>query len=226
LNTDFNSHKKGKGRFGGVDPDLHMAEVFQKEVVDKNEKALIYSGIHHAFTHYHQPMYDSGKSDSFMLFDKRLGNIIYQSYPEQAFTIFLHAPWKSKKRRSRKAVKPVHGAIDACMHAFNNRPVGFDVKGTPFGQLISCDSFYSLGYDHFTLDYFCDGYVFLKAYNEFEKVSIAKDFYTKENLKKIKAYYIGKGFPRKKVNNWTRATIEDIISEEGDFMLKNAQRLK
>src|SRR5690606_15233586 len=37
------------------------AYAIQKEIIDKNQKALIHSGIHHAFTAYYQPGYDAEK---------------------------------------------------------------------------------------------------------------------------------------------------------------------
>ena len=40
------------------DPDEFMAHIVLAEFVAKHQKALIYSGIHHAFTRYKQPIYD------------------------------------------------------------------------------------------------------------------------------------------------------------------------
>ena len=146
LNTDYFPSKKGIARYGGKDPDLNMSNVFEKEVITKKEKALIYTGINHAFTRYHQPIYQSEESETVSLFDKRFGNLIHEKYPNKTFTIFLHAPWQSERKRSSKAVKPVNGVIDACMATLDNQPVGFDVTGTPFGELNSDDSFYLLGH--------------------------------------------------------------------------------
>ncbi len=226
LNTDYFPRKKGIDRFGGIEPDLNMSNTFQKEVIRKNEKALIYTGINHAITGYNQILYESEKSETFYLYDQRFGNLIHKIYPERTFTIFLHAPWGSKKREGYRIVKPVKGVIDACMTSFNNKPVGFDVTGTPFGKLGSNDSFYSIGHEDFTLADFCDGYIFLKPYSQFEIVSVAESFYTGKRLNEIREYYIGAGLSEKKVNSWSQEAIERAIAEEGSPIIKKTRRLK
>lgn len=225
LNTDYFPRKKGFDRFGGIDPDMNMSKTFQNEVIRKNEKALIYTGINHAFTRYNQVMYDSENSETFKLYDQRFGNLIHKIYPERTFTIFLHAPWGPKKRGSYKLVKPVNGVIDACMTSFNNKPVGFDVAGTPFGKLDSKDSFYSIGHEDFTLADFCDGYIFLKPYRQIEIVSVADSFYTGNRLNEIREYYIGLGLSEDKVNSWSQEAIEKAIADDGSSIIKKARRL-
>ncbi|MFB0519372.1 MAG: hypothetical protein ACETWC_08850 [Acidobacteriota bacterium] len=75
------------------DRDQHMAQVILKEFVDKGQKALIYSGSHHALTHYYQPVYDY-ENKEFIRFNKnRMGSIIYNKIPNRVFHIFLHSPW-------------------------------------------------------------------------------------------------------------------------------------
>lgn len=226
LNTDYYPRKKGIDRFGGIDPDLNMSNTFKKEVISKNEKALIYTGINHALTRFNQILYESEKSETFKLYDQRFGNLIYKIYPERTFTIFLHVPWGPKKRGSYKLVKPVNGVIDACMTSFNNKPVGFDVAGTPFGKLGSNDSFYSMGHEDFTLADFCDGYIFLKPYSQIEIVSVADSFYTGNRLNEIKEYFKGLGLSEEKVDSWSQEAIEKAIADDGSYIIKKARRLK
>lgn len=226
LDSDYFSSKRGIARTGGIDRDSNMSKIFQEEVINKNEKALVYTGIHHAFTRYNQPMYGYKKSDSIWLNSNRFGNLIHKKYPGHTFAIFLHAPWQSKKRWSRKAVKSVNGVIDDCMANLNNIPVGFDVKETPFGELNSDNSLYSLEHPDFKLKDFCDGYIFIKPYSSFEKVSVADGFYSENNLNKIKEYFKGIGISEEKVDKWNQETIEKIINDEGNFVIKNAKRLK
>ena len=57
LASYYDPCKEG-GAWKDVDPDVFMAEIIFKEIISKNQKALIYSGSHHAFTKYHQPYYD------------------------------------------------------------------------------------------------------------------------------------------------------------------------
>ena len=180
-------------QFGGEDPDVQMATVFEREVASKNEKALIHCGIHHAFTSYHQPFYDFEAQELDGLNDERFGNIIYEKYPKQSITVFLHSPWISDKGFNKPYVKPVNGAIDDAMQLTGNKPCGFDVKNTVVGKLKADDTYYAFGYNDFTLSMFCDGYIFLAPMNEFKNVTIDPNYFTKENIDKLKEFIVCMG---------------------------------
>ncbi|MBU6454944.1 MAG: hypothetical protein KGS72_24455 [Cyanobacteria bacterium REEB67] len=119
------------------DEDEFMAWVIEREFLAKNQKALVYSGMHHAFTRYKQPIYDFQKKKLYKLNSKRMGNLIYAKIGNRAFNVLLHCPWgpKTTDETNENAIYPVNGVIDAVMRSFSNKRVGFDVKGTPFGQL-------------------------------------------------------------------------------------------
>ena len=169
------------------DPDEHMGNVILKEFVEKDKKALIYSGSHHAFTHYHQPVYDF-ENKKFIRFNKtRMGNIVYQKIPERVFNIFLHSPWSTIKSFNEHNY-PVDGVIDRVMKEFQEKRVGFDVKDSPFGKLEDNDTYYAAGYDNFTLSTFCDGYVFQKHFSDYEGCAVDEAFITEENIKDAVAY--------------------------------------
>jgi hypothetical protein len=67
-------------------------------VLAKGEKALVYSGIHHAFTEYRQLVVVNGKC--IRLDNSRTGNIVYAAIGKQAITIALNAPlvWQQRLR--------------------------------------------------------------------------------------------------------------------------------
>ncbi|HAF16328.1 MAG TPA: hypothetical protein DHU55_04350 [Blastocatellia bacterium] len=164
------------------DPDEHMAQIVLKEFVDKGQKALIYSGAHHAFTHYHQPIYDF-QNQKFVRFNEtRMGNLVYAKIPNRVFNIYLHAPWASRVRFEDN-IHPAGGVIDAVMSEFGNQRVGFDVKGSPFGDLPDTESYYSIGYPNFTLAVYCDGYIFQKRLEDYEGVTVDPAFITEANFR-------------------------------------------
>ena len=170
------------------DRDQQMAQVILKEFVDKGQKALIYSGSHHALTHYYQPIYDY-ENKEFIRFDKnRMGNIIYNKMPDRVFHIFLHSPWSTKQSYSEHNF-PISGIIDRIMREFKNKRVGFDVKGSPFGKLRDDDTYYSIGYDEFTLSTFCDGYIFQKHFSDYEGCTVDTEFITQKNLQEAIEYW-------------------------------------
>jgi hypothetical protein len=185
LGAVYDPCQKG-GAWLDIDPDIFMADVIFKEIISKNEKALIYSGSHHAFTKYHQPLYDFEK-DTLVGFNKtRMGNVIYDSLKTKVFNIYLHAAWTSDKGWDENSVLPVNGVIDSIMTIFNNKPVGFDVINSPFGKLASNNSYYALGYQNFTLEQYCDGYIFQNSFTNYKPITMENNFITLENLPVVK----------------------------------------
>jgi len=89
------------------------AYAIENEVLNKNEKAVIHSGIHHAFTSYYQPHYNSSKQEFSNSYEKeRMGNLIKNKIGDKTMTIFLHGPWYWDKGYS-KQVLPVDGVLDS-----------------------------------------------------------------------------------------------------------------
>lgn len=170
-----------KKAFPDGDFDEFMAQTILTEFVAKGQKALIYSGAHHAFTRYQQSVYDWDSKKFVAFVDSRMGNIVYRQAPDKVFTIVLHYPWWSRKAADDMQY-PVGGAIDQVMHGFEKQRVGFDVKGTPFGKLTDPYTAYSAGYDDFTLATFTDGYIFLGPFRDYEGCTIDPYFITPENF--------------------------------------------
>ncbi len=162
-------------------PDEFMAQVVLDEFVSKKEKALIYSGSHHAFTRYQQPIYDFEKKTFIGFVTNRMGNIVYQKIPNKVFNIFLHSPWITKKNPNEHNY-PVGGVIDLVMSEFDEKRVGFDVINSPFAKIKDTETYYSIGYTEFTLGIFCDGYIFQKHFKDYEGCTVDEKFITPENF--------------------------------------------
>jgi len=97
--------------FARGDTDVFMADVIRREFLDKGEKALIYSGSHHAFTRYRQPIYNPDTNQVVRRMDDRMGNLVYQRAPDKVFTILLHYPVDSLSQPSNM-IRPGNGMID------------------------------------------------------------------------------------------------------------------
>ncbi len=119
--------------------EADWAAVILEQVVALEEKALVYCGIHHAFTRYRQPIYDVRKKQFIRFGDVRAGNHVYNAIGDQTMTIYVHASWVSARGYDHRYVHPVNGAIDLIMKASppGTFPVGFDTAGTPFADLPS-----------------------------------------------------------------------------------------
>ncbi len=164
--------------------DEVMAKVVLKEFVEKHKKALIYCGLHHAFTRYQQPLYNRRKKTFERFINNRAGNIVYRAIGDRAITLCLHEPWFSAQGWAAPQVYPVDGIIDALMHKLGPKyyPVGFNTRGTPFGQLPGESGLYKYGYNDFKLSDLCDGYIFIKPLYQFRNVRHIHGFINESNV--------------------------------------------
>lgn len=186
--------------------ESHMAGIIQNEVIDRGEKALVYTGAHHSFTRYHQ--LDSDKQEI-----ERMGNILYEQMPGRIYHIILHYPWDqySLDYEDIISIYPVGGAIDTIMMELDNPRVGFDVLDSPFGKLTDEASRYAVGYSPFALADFCDGYIFQKPIMESELVTIDAEFYSLKQARKWVLDEILHAQDFKKLMMWT--ALEPVISK-------------
>jgi hypothetical protein len=170
------------------------AEVFLREVVDQGEKALAFCGINHAISEYRQPRLIV-RDSSIQFTEDRFGRYLYKACGKRVMTIFLHNYWFSRDKKN--FVYPINGYIDALMLGRDSTKwqVGFDVKGTPFGKLAEQSSYYSMGYDDFNLETFCDGYIYLMPLSRYEIVTCIDGFFNEDNIEDAR---------RNAVNPWYR----------------------
>jgi hypothetical protein len=148
--------------------DGFMADRVSTEVA-AGRHVLVYCGIHHAFTRYHQPELDlAGQARSFM---DRAGNILRRRFGERVFLVTLHRPvWCGKEPWSY--CLPLDGAID-CVAAGDSGPVGFDVATSSFAdRVIDPSVYYAHGYPRLRLDELTDGIVWLGPIEFYELVEL------------------------------------------------------
>lgn len=164
------------------DGDAYMAEVVKREFFDANQKALVYCGCNHAYTRYHQPVYDFEHDELVRLNYGRVGNRVFEEYGERCFNICLHAPWPSTEGYG-KSVLPADGLIDSLIARLPDslECAGFDVVGTPFGELTGRTSLWQYGYPEFTLADYCDGYIIQGPVTEYQGVAVAAGFINERN---------------------------------------------
>jgi len=74
-----------------------------------------------------------------------MGNLLFPSAPERVFTVLLHQAFDSRTASAAELVYPAGGAIDAALPALPDRRVGFDLAGTPLGELPD-SSYYATKY--------------------------------------------------------------------------------
>lgn len=163
--------------------DEFMAGVAKREFIDRHRKALIYCGLHHAFTRYKQPESDEKDTRALRFMDLRTGNILRALLADRVCTIGLHAPWR---RRGGGWAAPLGGVLDRAVAESGMSRVGFDVFETPAGELADPDTYYSVGYSDFRFGHFVDGWVWLTPFERYEGCTVDEQFITAENLEEAR----------------------------------------
>lgn len=181
-----------------TDEDRNSGEIMQKvwqgggehmwarqildSVVAKDEKILVYCGMHHAFSKYNQPIVMDGE---FIRYDStRMGNHIYREIGDRSFTICLHFAWPGNGGYGDEMVYAGDGVIDRMIAQLDPKyhRAGLDTHGTPFERVTGESSVYKHGYEDFTLATFCDGYIIEKQLSDYEGVTPIPGFVNEENI--------------------------------------------
>ena len=160
--------------------DAFRAEVVRREVLDKGEKVLILTGTPHAFTRYRIPLYDFNAPDFVRFEERNLGQLLHKLAPERVACVLLHQAFDSQQHGGAQRVHPAAGAIDQVMAGFADKRVGFDLVGSPFGDLPD-DSYYATGYEGFHLSQLAEGYIYDRPFTEFESCTLDEAFLSEAN---------------------------------------------
>jgi len=165
------------------DADSVMAATVLREVVARGERALIYSGINHAYTRFGQPFFDDESGAPAGRNRGRMGNRVHARLGDRCCTIFLHSPWPPAGGYGQPYVYPADGLIDAFFADHPPPPggLGFDTRGTPFGALPGRTSLWGRADGAFVVADYCDGWVFLGPLSACRGVSAIEDWFAAEN---------------------------------------------
>ncbi|MBK6765427.1 MAG: ChaN family lipoprotein [bacterium] len=182
ADLDHGEKKKKVWQGGGE----HLWAKVVTDAVADSQKVLVYCGIHHGFSGYHQPVVIEGK---FVRFEtERFGNFVKRTLGARVMTVYLHAIWPPLDGYGGIYVYAADGQIDGLMKELgpNYYPVGFDLKSTPFGKLSGGTSVYSQGYDNFRLEQFADGWIFQCPISKYAGVTAIEGFINGKNYETAK----------------------------------------
>jgi len=215
--------------------DRNNAEVMQKvrhgegehlwaghildSVVSKNEKILVYCGMHHAFSKYKQPIVIDGE---LIRYDStRMGNHIYREIGDRVFSICMHFAWPGNRGYNDDMVFAGDNVIDRLIAQLDPKyhRAGFDTRGTPFENVTGETSVYRHGYDNFTLATFCDGYIIHKPMSDYEGVTPISGFINEENIEYARQQSPNPDFRNKSIQEFNQsisrsANIQELIPKE------------
>ncbi len=160
--------------------DEFWAKRVKDEVIGRKEKILCLVGVPHAFTRYHQGYINKTylcKFDS-----TQFGQHLFKEFPKKVFSILLNVPLMS--RSGNTYAGPGNGAIDLVVHNLNNKPAGFDLLGTPMGDLPD-SSMFTVCHEGFRLKDFFDGYIFLGPTKEMRGAAVDEQFYVNRSSQEV-----------------------------------------
>ncbi len=163
-------------------PNYHRRDVIQKEVLDRDEKILVLIGIPHAFIRYHEA---EVRSDKCYYMNNSLGNLLAESNPGKVYSIMLHAPFRAQPGGPSYFVSPGNQKIEVLMNQLNYQPMGFDLFGTPIGD-IRDDSYLSICYEDFKLGDIFEGYIFLAPFHQLEGCEVDHNYFQDRSWDEIK----------------------------------------
>ncbi|HEX7914991.1 ChaN family lipoprotein [Rudaea sp.] len=162
--------------------DAFRADLISRDILDRGEKALVLTGTLHAFTHFAMPE-THADSDGFCLrTENALGNRLLKAYGMRVANVLLHQSLPNRPGVKPAFVQPGGGEIERLMRLNANVPVGFDLRGTPLGDVRE-PGYYGLCDDKLTLGGFFDGYVFLAPFWQLEAATPDPDFVDEINLR-------------------------------------------
>jgi hypothetical protein len=203
-------------------PDEHMADVVQREFLDRGEKALVYCSLQHAFTRYRVLEYEKNMRDKGFAETRRAGNILCDRVGGRVATVALHAPWPDRSVQTGMGW-PAGGAIDAMLLALppDRRAGGWDTAGTPVGAIPIASGDYAAGHEGLTLAGLCDGYVATGPITSLHAATAIADF-----VPESQEAYALKNFPGIRPPRLDVKGINASIVEEAQALEQALRRFK
>lgn len=179
----------------------------KNEVLIRGEKALVYSGTHHAITKFQQPYAVNGKLGG-LANRGRMGHYVYKEIGERCMTIWLHYLWPDV--RNKLSVFPCNGKVDEIAKKIN-KPFAFFTSQSELGLLKDTISIYGKGYKDFKLKFVADGYIVLAPICESNYVTFYEDFTT--NVSFYQTLQQIKYFNDSQVDNLTPKSLNDSLKK-------------
>jgi hypothetical protein len=203
-------------------PDEHMAQLIQREFLDRGEKALVYCSLEHAFTRYRSTAYEKNMRENGFAETRRAGNILYDRAGSRVATLALHAPWPDRSAQTGLAW-PAGGAIDALLAALPpaRQAAGWDTAGTPIGALAISSGEYAVGHEKLTLADLCDGYVATGPLTSLHAATAIADFVPAD-----RSEYAARNFPGPKPAKLDAAMINAYIADEARALEQALRRFR
>ena len=96
-------------------------------------------------------------------------------------------------------------------------PAGFDIPGSPFADFSIENTVYRLGYEPFTLDEFCDGWIYFCPFRQAEVVSYVDGFYNDKSIDYARRYMPNPAYRGTTVEELAQDEIDDLVHYQSEL---------
>ena len=163
--------------------DQFRAERIAREVLDREQKALVLTGTLHAFTRFAAGQTQSDGDGFCQRTANALGNRLHAAYGTRITNVMLHQSLPALPGRRDFFEQPGDGAVERVMRLNGDRPAGFDLRGAPMGSIRDY-SYYGICDRDFTLADLFDGYIFLAPFRDLRAATPDAEFVDEANLER------------------------------------------
>lgn len=165
--------------------DELMARNLEKEVIDKNQKAVVLIGFNHTPLNFAYPI---TRNKKVIAARPRFGVLLNKKYPGKLFQIELfHRLDLNENNTICKS--SIDDLLDSVMRKRNYQPVGFTISASPFAKLRdSCSMFFS-GFPSICYGDIAQGLIFLKPFDQTKQCSWLSGYISNKMFMKYKPMY-------------------------------------
>jgi uncharacterized RDD family membrane protein YckC len=165
--------------------DEIMARNIEKEIIEKNDKGVVWVGFAHTMLQYGWPIIQNHKV---VLIKQRLGLLLSQKYKNKIFQIEL---FQSFYPEIDNTVHPpvLRSFIETVMEKRNSAPTGFSILNSPFANIRDSYSDYFNTNPSICYEDIAQGLIFIKPINEIKHCTWTEGYISNEMFMNYKPLY-------------------------------------
>jgi len=165
--------------------DQIMARNIEKEVFDKNQKAVVLIGFNHTVINYTHSVV---KDKKIVAASSRFGVLLSQKYKGKIFQIELYQRLDISDE-NKDCKNSIDAFLDSIMRKRNSQPAGFTIANSPFEKIRdSCSMFFS-EFPSICYGDIAQGLIFLKTFKDGKHCTWQKGYISDEMFMNYKPMY-------------------------------------
>jgi hypothetical protein len=165
--------------------DNLMARNVEKEIIDKNQKAVILIGFNHTMINY---TWSIVKEKKIVAVNPRFGVLLSQKYKDKFFQVELYHPLDLSEDNSI-CKNSIDGFLDSVFRKRGYEPTGFTIAASPFEKIRDSCSFFWSQLPSASYGDIAQGLIFLKPLKMRNKCTWVKGYISDEMFMKYKPMY-------------------------------------